>query len=76
LSHASSPFYSGYFGDRVSLFLPRLAWTTIFLFYASIHHWDDRCAITPSFFLLRCDLTNFLTQTILELWSSGSQLPK
>jgi hypothetical protein len=30
--------------ETESHFLPRLAWTAIFLFYASCHCWDDRCA--------------------------------
>jgi hypothetical protein len=37
---ASSPFCSGYFGDRV-LLLPRPAWTVILLFYTFCHCWDD-----------------------------------
>jgi hypothetical protein len=41
-SHATSPFCSGYFGDRVSP-LVWLAWTTILLFM-SRHCWDDSCA--------------------------------
>jgi hypothetical protein len=32
LSHASSPFFSGYFGDMVSHFSSRPAWTMILLF--------------------------------------------
>jgi hypothetical protein len=44
LSHASNPFSSGHFGDRVSLF-PRMAWTVIFQFYVIHSNWDDRCAL-------------------------------
>jgi hypothetical protein len=42
LNHMSSPFPSGYFGDRI-LFLPRQVWTMILLFYPSSSSWDDRC---------------------------------
>jgi hypothetical protein len=51
LSHISSSFCSGYFGDRVLLLL-RLAWTAI-LFYASHHSWDYGCELpSSSFFAL------------------------
>jgi hypothetical protein len=40
LSHASSPVFSGYFENRVSLF-PSRVWIVILLFYASHSHWDD-----------------------------------
>jgi hypothetical protein len=41
LSHTSSPFFYGYFGDRVLLFLSRLAWNVI-LFHTSHSSWADR----------------------------------
>jgi hypothetical protein len=35
----------------VSCFLIKPNWKTIFLFYASCHHWNDRCVPTcPAFF--------------------------
>jgi hypothetical protein len=77
LSHASSPFCSGYFGNRVSLgaqaglnldlstlsFLPQLEWRA--------------CTIMPSFFPLRWCLRNFfsLAWVGLEPPSFQSQIP-
>jgi hypothetical protein len=63
LRHATSPVCSSYFWERVSL-LPRLAWTTILLIYASQPSlgWDV-CATMPRFFPLRWDLTSFFPQT-------------
>jgi hypothetical protein len=49
LSLSSSPFCCGIL-EIGSHFLPRSAWTPILLFYASCHCWDDKRAITPSFF--------------------------
>jgi hypothetical protein len=52
LSHASSPFCSGYFGDR-ALHFTRPACSVIVLFYASCCSWDDRhAALHIAFFFL------------------------
>jgi hypothetical protein len=49
ISHASRSFWSGYFGDRVSL-LPRLAWISVLLIYTFCSCWDDRYASScPAF---------------------------
>jgi hypothetical protein len=83
-SYTSSPFSSGYFGDKV-LLLPRPAWTKILLFYASHWSWDDRCApLGLNFFLLRWGCHELYPPPHspslpcplgLELWSSWSRPP-
>jgi hypothetical protein len=60
-----------------SRFLPRLAWTTVLLFYTSCHGWDDGgvppcSALFPS--RCGCGLMNFLFPLdCLELWSFWPQ---
>jgi hypothetical protein len=69
---APSPFGSGCFLDKVSLFLLR-TWISILPFYASHHNWDDR----PSFLLLRWGLANFFWPgwpQIMILLISASQV--
>jgi hypothetical protein len=39
LSHVFNHLGSGYFGNSV---FPRLVWTTVLLYWASHHSWDDR----------------------------------
>jgi hypothetical protein len=68
LSHASSHFCSGYFGDKV-LLLPRLAWTTVVLFYTSHHHWYDRCVPPCQAFFHWDEVSYFFAWAVLELWS-------
>jgi hypothetical protein len=41
-----------------SFFLPRTAWTLIFLSYFSHWHWDDKVPPHPAFFPLRWVLSN------------------
>jgi hypothetical protein len=50
LSHAFNPFRSGYFQDRVSIFLPRLTWSKILYFKLLLSLGWLALTITPSFF--------------------------
>jgi hypothetical protein len=44
LSHTSSLFCFGYFGDSAHI-LPGLAFAMSCLFYTSCHQWNDRCVL-------------------------------
>jgi hypothetical protein len=65
-SHVASPFYCGYFWDKVFLFA-RTAWAVILLLYVSYHSWDDR-HMPPCQAFSHWDggPANFFTQTVLE----------
>jgi hypothetical protein len=65
LSHASSPFCSGYFADSVWLFAeasldhnPPILHFLLILIWQALE--QQACATTPSFFPLRWGLANFL----------------
>jgi hypothetical protein len=70
MSYADSPFCSGYFGDRISLFAPAgLDHILLFMQPAVKTGWQVHCTI-PNFSLLRQSLAEFLLRV-----SSNSNFP-
>jgi hypothetical protein len=66
LSHTSGPFCFSYFFNRVSCFLPWLAWTMILLPMASFINGTHRTVPTHLAYWLRWSLTNVLSGLALK----------